>query len=94
MFRVGKSAVDPVGSPLAAHWHQIEALRVAHGGHPYVVTTGTGSGVLQQKLMARDRKVRDRPVQRLDRYLSTRFPLSCVHNQPYAQRPQRGRTQR
>jgi ATP-dependent helicase YprA (DUF1998 family) len=44
VFRVGKSPDDPFGVPLEAHQHQIEALRIAHDGHPYVVTTGTGSG--------------------------------------------------
>ncbi|MDR9392586.1 MAG: DEAD/DEAH box helicase [Trueperaceae bacterium] len=44
VFRVGKDPDDPVGRPLVAHRHQVEALRIAHDGHPYVVTTGTGSG--------------------------------------------------
>ena len=44
VFRVGKSDDDPIGTPLVPHQHQVEALRIAHEGHPYVVTTGTGSG--------------------------------------------------
>ncbi|MDZ7799992.1 MAG: DEAD/DEAH box helicase [Trueperaceae bacterium] len=43
-FRVGKTAEEPLGTLLSAHQHQIDALPVARGGHPYVVTTGTGSG--------------------------------------------------
>jgi ATP-dependent helicase YprA (DUF1998 family) len=37
---------DPVstGQPLQLHQHQTEAILVARGGHPYVLTTGTGSG--------------------------------------------------
>ena len=32
------------GRPLQLHKHQSEAVRVAAGGHNYVLTTGTGSG--------------------------------------------------
>jgi ATP-dependent helicase YprA (DUF1998 family) len=32
------------GRPLLLHRHQSEAVRVAAGGHNYVLTTGTGSG--------------------------------------------------
>jgi ATP-dependent helicase YprA (DUF1998 family)/very-short-patch-repair endonuclease len=43
VFRV-KSEADPQGRPLKFHRHQSEAIRVAHTGFPYVLTTGTGSG--------------------------------------------------
>jgi ATP-dependent helicase YprA (DUF1998 family) len=33
-----------VGKPLRLHKHQAEAVKVAQGGHNYVLTTGTGSG--------------------------------------------------
>jgi ATP-dependent helicase YprA (DUF1998 family) len=32
------------GKPLRLHRHQAEAIRIAQGGHNYVLTTGTGSG--------------------------------------------------
>ncbi|MCL5995392.1 MAG: DEAD/DEAH box helicase, partial [Chloroflexi bacterium] len=32
------------GCPLRLHKHQHEAIRIAQGGHNYVLTTGTGSG--------------------------------------------------
>jgi ATP-dependent helicase YprA (DUF1998 family) len=32
------------GNPLRTHAHQEDAIRVARGGHNYVLTTGTGSG--------------------------------------------------
>jgi ATP-dependent helicase YprA (DUF1998 family) len=37
---------DPTssGQPLRLHRHQAEAIRIAREGHPYVLTTGTGSG--------------------------------------------------
>lgn len=44
IFRFDKSATDARGKPMTLHRHQVEAIRVARGGHPYVVTTGTGSG--------------------------------------------------
>src|SRR5262249_17224499 len=31
------------GQPLRLHRHQSEAVRVARDGHPYILTTGTGS---------------------------------------------------
>ncbi len=43
IFRIGKDK-DPAGKPLRLHRHQADAVRVAHGGHNYVLTTGTGSG--------------------------------------------------
>src|SRR6266516_2351167 len=39
-----KSQDDPAGRTLWLHKHQEEAIRVARGGHSYVLTTGTGSG--------------------------------------------------
>lgn len=39
-----KSQDDPAGRTLRLHKHQEEAIRVARGGHSYVLTTGTGSG--------------------------------------------------
>lgn len=44
VFRVGKSAEDTRGKPLRLFKHQTEAIRIAAGGHNFVVTTGTGSG--------------------------------------------------
>ncbi|MCL4207497.1 MAG: DEAD/DEAH box helicase [Pirellulaceae bacterium] len=34
----------PDGQPFRLYQHQIEALNMAHSGHSYVVTSGTGSG--------------------------------------------------
>jgi ATP-dependent helicase YprA (DUF1998 family) len=39
-----KSLDDSTGRVLRLHQHQEEAIRVARGGHSYVLTTGTGSG--------------------------------------------------
>jgi len=44
IFRLAKSDEDPAGIPLRLHRHQEEAVRIARGGHSYVLTTGTGSG--------------------------------------------------
>ncbi|HLG64836.1 MAG TPA: DEAD/DEAH box helicase [Ktedonosporobacter sp.] len=44
IFRKGKSEIDEQGAPLRLHQHQSEAVRVAHSGASYVLTTGTGSG--------------------------------------------------
>jgi ATP-dependent helicase YprA (DUF1998 family) len=44
IFRVGKSAPGDSGTPLTLHRHQFDAIRAAHGGGSYVLTTGTGSG--------------------------------------------------
>src|ERR1700694_2354483 len=44
VFRKDKSEDDDRGHPLRLHMHQSEAMRVARGGHSYVLTTGTGSG--------------------------------------------------
>ncbi|MGL5095871.1 MAG: hypothetical protein ACRDD1_09795, partial [Planctomycetia bacterium] len=43
VFRV-KTEADQQGRPLRLHRHQSEAIRIAHTGLPYVLTTGTGSG--------------------------------------------------
>ncbi len=43
IFRVGKTAAGR-GTMLRLHRHQEEAIRIAAGGHNYVLTTGTGSG--------------------------------------------------
>lgn len=42
IFRRGKEEKKPQGELL--HLHQEKAIRVARGGHSYVLTTGTGSG--------------------------------------------------
>ncbi len=44
IFRVGKTAEEPEGSPLLFHKHQADAIRTSKSGDPYVLTTGTGSG--------------------------------------------------
>ncbi|GCF11078.1 DEAD/DEAH box helicase [Dictyobacter arantiisoli] len=44
IFRRNKSDEQPNGEPLFLHKHQEEAIRIANGGHSYVLTTGTGSG--------------------------------------------------
>jgi ATP-dependent helicase YprA (DUF1998 family) len=43
VFRI-KPDLHSEGRPLRLHRHQEEAVRVARGGHNYVLTTGTGSG--------------------------------------------------
>lgn len=42
IFRSGKA--DGEGRVLRLYTHQVDAIRAAHGGHNYVLTTGTGSG--------------------------------------------------
>jgi ATP-dependent helicase YprA (DUF1998 family) len=42
IFRAGKDHGD--GVTLRLHRHQSDAVRTAHDGHNYVLTTGTGSG--------------------------------------------------
>jgi hypothetical protein len=42
IFRAGKDRGE--GVTLRLHRHQSEAVRTAHDGHNYVLTTGTGSG--------------------------------------------------
>ncbi len=44
IFRRGKEEKQPHGHLLHLHQHQEEAIRVARGGHSYILTTGTGSG--------------------------------------------------
>jgi ATP-dependent helicase YprA (DUF1998 family) len=39
-----KSKDQHAGTPLRLYQHQIDAIRTAHSGHNYVLTTGTGSG--------------------------------------------------
>src|SRR5262249_26105061 len=39
-----KTDLHSSGQPLRLHRHQSEAVRVARDGHPYILTTGTGSG--------------------------------------------------
>src|SRR5262249_46630211 len=39
-----KPDLRSTGQPLRLHRHQSEAVRVARDGHPYILTTGTGSG--------------------------------------------------
>jgi ATP-dependent helicase YprA (DUF1998 family) len=43
VFRI-KSDSDSFGQPLRLHRHQSDAVAIAREGHPYVLTTGTGSG--------------------------------------------------
>jgi ATP-dependent helicase YprA (DUF1998 family) len=46
IFRKDKDRPEYLGQgrPLQLHRHQAEAVRIAAGGHNYVLTTGTGSG--------------------------------------------------
>src|SRR5512144_487722 len=44
IFRVKAHLTDPGARPLTLHRHQREAVEIAAQGHPYVLTTGTGSG--------------------------------------------------
>lgn len=44
IFRVKKDNPPHQGNPLRLHKHQADAIRIARGGHNYVLTTGTGSG--------------------------------------------------
>ncbi len=43
VFRIKSHTTGP-GRPLRLHRHQEEAIRIARGGHNYVLITGTGSG--------------------------------------------------
>lgn len=43
VFRV-KPELASQGQPLRLHRHQTDAIQIARQGHPYVLTTGTGSG--------------------------------------------------
>ncbi len=43
IFRRKRERHDP-GEDLRLHRHQADAIRTAHAGHNYVLTTGTGSG--------------------------------------------------
>jgi ATP-dependent helicase YprA (DUF1998 family) len=46
IFRKEKHAAAPAGpgKPLRLHKHQTDAIKIAREGHPYILTTGTGSG--------------------------------------------------
>lgn len=44
VFRIGKSEVNPLGSEMRLHRHQVDAIREAQLGRNYVLTTGTGTG--------------------------------------------------
>ena len=43
VFRIRRDEND-LGSPMTLYRHQAESIEVARQGHPYVLTTGTGSG--------------------------------------------------
>ena len=43
IFRIRRDQ-DDLGAPMTLYRHQAEAIEVARQGHPYVLTTGTGSG--------------------------------------------------
>jgi len=42
IFRIKKN--EELGKPIHLYKHQAEAIKIAHGGHNYILTTGTGSG--------------------------------------------------
>ena len=42
IFRIKKN--EGLGKPIQLYKHQAEAIKIAHGGHNYILTTGTGSG--------------------------------------------------
>lgn len=42
IFRIKKD--EGPGKPIQLYKHQAEAIKIAHGGHNYILTTGTGSG--------------------------------------------------
>lgn len=44
VFQIGKPEKIGEGQPLRLHKHQSDAIRTAHAGYNYVLTTGTGSG--------------------------------------------------
>src|SRR5262245_24977788 len=44
IFRRGKDEENLEGTPFRLHRHQSEAIKLAHAGQSYVLTTGTGSG--------------------------------------------------
>jgi len=44
IFRKDKHDSTSEGLPLRLHRHQAAAIRIAKGGHNYILTTGTGSG--------------------------------------------------
>jgi DEAD/DEAH box helicase/NAD(P)H-binding len=44
IFRLKDQAGGAEGPVLRLHRHQRDAVEIAHGGHSYVLTTGTGSG--------------------------------------------------
>ena len=56
IFRI-KTAADPIGVPMRLHRHQTEAIRIAGSGRNYVLTTGTGSGILDCCLLVNAKPV-------------------------------------
>jgi ATP-dependent helicase YprA (DUF1998 family) len=42
IFRIKKN--EGLGKPIQLYKHQAEAIKIAHVGHNYILTTGTGSG--------------------------------------------------
>jgi ATP-dependent helicase YprA (DUF1998 family) len=62
VFRI-KPEPASAGQPLRLHRHQADAIRIARGGHPYVLTTGTGSGTALV-IVDRLRRQRDQGIVR------------------------------
>ncbi|MBI5788071.1 MAG: DEAD/DEAH box helicase [Candidatus Schekmanbacteria bacterium] len=44
IFRKGKTQILKSGTALRLYKHQTDAIKIAKGGHNYILTTGTGSG--------------------------------------------------
>lgn len=78
IFRRGKSETS-YGDPMRLHRHQADAVRVARGGHNYVLTTGTGSGKsLAYIVPIVDRVLRDQPRRGIQAIVV--YPMNALVN--------------